>query len=83
MPASLSPAFTANPPLRVAIMTSSVAFTAARRALSTRKTPSHADVSSFLPSEGSLERMLSVPQSAARRRAASFSWTMPSSSSST
>ena len=77
IPASLSPARTAVPPLRVAIITSSWLFTAMSRWESTRNTPSQAAFSSILPSLTSLRSIFSCPQRVSRRSAASFSCTMP------
>ena len=70
-------------PQRVAIITSSPAFTASSRRLSTRKRPSQAAVSSILPSLTSLRSMWSLRHRASSRSAASFSWTMPGSISQT
>ena len=83
VPASLSPGCTVPPPRRVAIISSSMLLTAKSRALSTRNTPSIALFSSIFPSFVSLHVMFSLPHSAARRSAASFSCTMPGSISQT
>ena len=58
-------------------------FTASSRAASTRKKPSHAAVSSILPSLGAEAFMFAFWHSARRRSAASSSWSMPSGFSQT
>ena len=78
VPARASPARTPKLPRRVATITWSTEFTAARRSESTRNTPSCAAFMPILPSRGSPAATQPSPrQSAAMRRAASSSCSQP------
>ena len=77
IPASLAPFLTAVPPFRVAIISSSMAFTARRDSDRTRNSPSQDAFSSILPSLTPLRSIFSLAHRASRRSAPSSSWSIP------